>query len=108
MEMVKERKKEIRNSNHHFRNQGIKLSKGEKVLEIIILLIVLFTCLLLLYPFLYMVAVSFSAYDQVVNVWLWPVGFNFDAYIAIFQMKSIWIGFLNSVLYTLVGLVISM
>lgn len=108
MEKTKQQQKAGRKSNHFFRNRGIKLSKGEKVLEVIILLIVLFTCLLLLYPFLYMVAVSFSAYDQVVNVWLWPVGFNFDAYIAIFQMKSIWLGFLNSILYTLVGLLISM
>ncbi|MBO4541116.1 MAG: carbohydrate ABC transporter permease, partial [Bacilli bacterium] len=58
--------------------------------------------------FVYMVAVSLSAYDQVVNVVLWPVGFNFDAYIAIFQMKSIWLGFLNSILYTFVGLFFSM
>ena len=37
------------------------------------------------------------------QVWLWPVGWNLDGYARAFAQGSIWIGYRNTVVYTLVG-----
>ncbi|MGO1630124.1 MAG: hypothetical protein ACTHX2_15040, partial [Microbacterium sp.] len=37
------------------------------------------------------------------RVWLWPVDLNLDGYARVFAQGSIWVGYRNTVVYTLVG-----
>lgn len=61
-----------------------------------------------LYPLIYIVACSFSSGDALVSgkVKLLPVDFTLDGYAAVFEYKSMWTGFRNSILYTVSGTLI--
>lgn len=63
----------------------------------------------ILFPILYIVAASFSSATAVIDnrVWLWPVGFNIDSYKAVFDYPGVWLSYLNSVIYTVVGTALS-
>lgn len=62
------------------------------------------------YPLLYVVSASLSSPLSLVNgeVWLFPVGLSFDAYVHVFENESIWIGYRNTVFYTIVGTAINL
>lgn len=72
-------------------------------------LLVLF-CALMLYPFITVLAQSFSAAGAIkaglVNVW--PVDFNLDTYRAVAQNDIFWRNYRNTVVYTVVGTTIAM
>ena len=58
-----------------------------------------------LYPLYYTVIASFSDYAAVATgkISLWPVGFQLNAYTAVFQNEQIWVGYRNTIIYTLGG-----
>ncbi len=63
-------------------------------------------CLLVvIYPLIYIISSSFSDASAVVGgkVWLLPVQPTLVAYEAVFKSKQIWMGYYNSVYYTVVG-----
>ena len=64
---------------------------------------------LILFPILYIVAASFSSAAAVIDdkVWVWPVGFNLDTYRAVFDYPGVWQAYLNSIIYTGFGTVLS-
>ena len=104
-----------RESNGPQKRDGIirrfirRRSKGDIIFDIINYTLVTVICLLLVYPFLYMISVSLTGKDNVSDVILWPVGVpNFNAYIFIFKMDNILRGFGNTFLYTFVSLAFSM
>lgn len=72
-------------------------------------LLVLF-CALMLYPFITVLAQSFSGAGAIkaglVNVW--PVDFNLDTYGAVAQNDIFWRNYRNTVVYTVVGTTIAM
>ncbi|WP_078381662.1 carbohydrate ABC transporter permease [Sutcliffiella halmapala] len=78
-----------------------------KVFNGFILILVIFCTL---YPFLNVVAQSFSseAYINAGKVNLLPKGFNIDTYKTVVADKMFWINYKNTVVYTVVGTVISM
>lgn len=65
--------------------------------------------LVVLYPLYFILISSISDPDSVNagNVWLWPRNISFEGYNRIFADVSIWTGYRNTVLYTLVGTVIN-
>jgi putative aldouronate transport system permease protein len=77
------------------------------VLKIIILVLVSIT---MIYPFLYMTAVTFSSNFYVLGgqITIFPKGFNIEAYKNIFQNKQIFIGYKNTIIYVLVGTAIAL
>ncbi|MGM7719185.1 carbohydrate ABC transporter permease [Metabacillus sp. Hm71] len=78
-----------------------------KVFNTIILLVIVFCTL---YPFLNVIAQSFSseAYINAGKVNLLPKGFNIETYKTVAEDKMFWINYKNTVVYTVVGTVISM
>lgn len=60
---------------------------------------------IVLYPLIYIVSNSFSDPKAVATgkVWLWPVNFSLVGYQKVFEYKSIWRGYGNTVFYTIVG-----
>lgn len=63
-----------------------------------------------LYPFLYMLAVSLSSDVHVMknDVTIWPKGFNVDMYKLVLGDPQIWTAYKNTILYTVLGTLISL
>ena len=95
----------IRNRWHRF---TYRKTKGDIVFDTCNILLIVIICAVMIYPFIYMVSVSFSDYEFVSDVRLLPKGFNTDAYQYIFQLSDVQRGYFNSFLYTIVGVAISM
>ncbi|GIN13612.1 sugar ABC transporter permease [Shouchella clausii] len=78
-----------------------------KIFNVFILLVVVFCTL---YPFLNVVAQSFSseAYISAGEVNLIPKGFNIETYKTVIEDRMFWINYKNTVVYTVVGTAISM
>lgn len=57
------------------------------------------------YPLWFVLIASVSDPHAVQSgqVWLWPVGLNLDGYARVFSQGSIWVGYRNTVIYTIVG-----
>ena len=62
-------------------------------------------CVVMLYPFLNVVASSVSNNSAVSRgqVSFYPIGFNLEAYKAVVRYKHIWSGYKNTILYTVIG-----
>ena len=69
---------------------------------IIISTIIVLFCLLILYPFIYIISVSFSNKLAVMQgeVWFLPIGFNLDAYKYVLQYDSFLSSYWNSIKMT--------
>lgn len=73
--------------------------------------VVLFLFLIIqLYPIVYVISCSLSDVDAINagKVFLFPVGFTLDGYKKIFEYSAIWIGYANTIFYTVVGTVINL
>lgn len=83
----------------------IRQSKGDVLFDVLIHSILFIGFILVLYPLIYIISSSFSSPQEVVsgNVWLYPVKPTLMAYEAIFNNDKVWIGYLNSIIYALVG-----
>src|SRR5690625_2598237 len=84
--------------------QGLS-DKTFEVFNTIFLVIIL---ILIVYPLIFVISASISD-PQVVNsgkMWLWPVDITFKGYELVFSEKSIWVGYKNTIIYTLVGTLI--
>lgn len=90
-----------RRRQQHTRGDTIFLAVAYTVLALAVLVI--------LYPLYFVVIASVSDPAQIYqgNVWLWPSGFTLDGYRLIAGDPAILRGFANSVLYTVVGTLIS-
>ena len=73
--------------------------------DVIIYCILLGTCGMFLFPFVYIVSASFSSPSAIAaNPFLfYPKGFNLEAYKFIFSIQRIWRGYLNSIVYMTAG-----
>ena len=62
------------------------------------------------YPLYFIIIASFSNPSEVANgnVWLWPSPFTLDGYKELLRHDDIWTGYLNTILYTLVGTLIGL
>ena len=62
-----------------------------------------------LIPLIFVVAASFSDPDMVLKgkVLLWPKGFTTKAYTMVFENEDIWLGYRNTIFYTLAGTAIN-
>ena len=82
----------------------------DRLYYIICYSLVIVLTVMVLYPIIYIISASFSNSDKVVTgqVWLWPVDINLDAYGLVFRNKKVWIGYKNTIYYTVVGTVINL
>jgi putative aldouronate transport system permease protein len=60
---------------------------------------------MILFPLLFVLSASMS--DPILvntgKVWIWPRGITFEGYVRIFQNNEIWRGYLNTIIYTVIG-----
>lgn len=85
-------------------------SKQYKVFRVINFLIMVFVIILTLYPFLYVLAQSFSSEKYIMKgmVSIFPRGFTTETYHVVMKEKDFWIEYKNTILYTVLGTIISL
>ena len=85
-------------------------SRSDRIFYISITIILTIVFLLVLYPCIYVLSASFSSGSAVQSgkVILFPVDFSLDGYKTVFRTETVWIGFRNSLFYTVVGTAISL
>ncbi|MBT2765078.1 carbohydrate ABC transporter permease [Paenibacillus sp. ISL-20] len=87
----------------------VKEAANERVFDVILYVIAAIIIVIVLYPLIFIVSASFSDPTRVLNgeVWLLPKSVTLDAYANILQNEKIWIGYRNTIFYTIVGTVIN-
>ncbi|MFB9326132.1 carbohydrate ABC transporter permease [Paenibacillus aurantiacus] len=87
-----------------------KGSSSDKITEMLLYVWAAVTLIVVLYPIYFIVIASFSDPAAVGNgqVWLYPKGFTFDGYLELLKHANIWIGYRNTILYTVVGTAIGL
>ena len=85
----------------------IKASKAYRVFTVFNTILMLVICLAMLYPFLYLIAQSFSSTDAILagKVSIIPVGFSLDTYKYIMSDGQFLPDYLNTIIYALIGTV---
>ena len=88
----------------------MKKRKKISVTDIVVYTILMLIALVILYPLYFTVIASFSEPYEVVNgnVFLWIKGFTLDSYKQVFQMKEIWVGYRNTIFYTVCGTMLAL
>ena len=72
--------------------------------------IMIFVCAVTLYPFLYLVAQSFSSEEAITlgKVTLWPIGFNVETYKSVLAKGEFLHAYKNTVVYSVLGTILSL
>ncbi|MCR5755330.1 MAG: carbohydrate ABC transporter permease [Acetatifactor sp.] len=85
-------------------------SLGEIVFVGVCYLIIIFMCVVTLYPFMYLISASLSSATSVMKneVFLFPKNFTWRAYQVVFQYKGIWTAYMNTIFYTVFGTILSL
>lgn len=88
----------------------IKQNREDRVFSLATYVLATLALLATLYPLLYVVSASISSPLQVVSgkMWLLPKDITFTAYKKVVQNSSLWLGYYNTILYTVVGTLINL
>lgn len=88
---------------------AIKLSRQDKTLNAFVYVIIIVLTLVVLYPIVYIVSASLSSTTAIAQgrVWLWPVEFSTQAYEVLLEYEDIWIGYRNTIFYTVIATVLN-
>lgn len=88
----------------------IKQSKQYKVFQFFNVMVLMIIVVVTLYPFIYVVAQSFSSEKYIIagQVNLIPKGFNINTYKVVMGEKYFWLGYKNTIIYTVLGTIISL
>ena len=83
----------------------MNVTAGDKIFYLIIFIILSAFFIIVLYPCIFVISASISSSSAVMSgkVLLWPVGFNTEGYKIVFNTPNVWIGFRNSIFYTVAG-----
>lgn len=84
------------------KKRSVKESKGDRVYYIITYIILGLLAAIVIYPLYFIVIASFSSTDAVLagKVFFYPVDIDFTGYVKVFQRSDIWIGYANTIWYT--------
>ena len=88
----------------------IRLSRGDKVFNVFNYAFLIIMTIITLYPLVYVLSASFSDPNMVNSgkMWLWPMGFTLDGYNRVFANMDIWIGYRNTIFYTVFGTILNL
>lgn len=87
----------------------MKLSREDKIFDLINYIVLGLVSLLVLYPLYFMVIASFSSPEMVNSgqIVLVPRGVSLDGYKQLMQDANIWIGYRNTIIYTVFGTILN-
>ena len=82
---------------------------GDRLLYAFIHVVMILLLIVTTYPLIYVLSASFSSPRAVGNgqVVLWPVEFSLRGYKEVFEYQVIWLGYKNTIFYTVVGTLIN-
>ena len=80
--------------------------RADRIFDVVNYILMGLALLLCVYPLYYIVVVSFS--QQVVGSYLIPNGFTLIGYQSVFKSSEIWLGYANTIFYTVVGVLCSL
>ena len=85
------------------------MNRSDKIFYSIVAVVIFILTILVLYPILYVVSASFSSSAAVTEgrVWVWPVEPTLEAYRAVLKYKDIWLGYKNTIIYTVFGTIVN-
>ena len=85
------------------KSTAIRLSKGDRIMDTTINIVMGLLFLVVAYPLVYVVSSSFSSGDAVFNgkVILWPVDFSTFGYEIVLKYPKVWIGYKNTIINTI-------
>jgi len=84
----------------------IKIGPAERAFDIFNVLFMFFLCIIMLYPFFYVVVASVSEPAKLMahdGLLLGPQGFSWGAYEAVLKNPRVWTGYANTIFYVVVG-----
>lgn len=83
--------------------------RGERLFNVVVSALAAVIIVIVLYPLLFVISASVSDPARVLGgeVWLLPKGVTVEAYTDIFHNKEVWLGYRNTIVYTVVGTVIN-
>lgn len=83
---------------------------SDKIFGFVNIVLLIIIMIIIIYPLYFTIIASVSDPMEVVGggITLWPKGLTWDSYKAVFEEKDIWIGYRNSILYTLIGTIFSL
>lgn len=84
--------------------------KGDRTMQVITTVFLLLVLFIVGYPVLYVISASFSSAEALSTgrVLLWPVDMNLEGYRFVLKYKTVWTGFRNSIIYTVIGVSLTM
>ena len=87
----------------------VRDAAGDRTMYAVIHVVMVILLIVTLYPLIYVVSSSFSSAEAVSTgkVVLWPVDFSLRGYQQVFKYQAIWLGYKNTIFYTLVGTAIN-
>ena len=87
------------------RRSGIRNAREDRIFYAVDYALLTFAFLIVIYPLVYIVSSSFSDAQEVLTgrVWLLPINPNLDGYKAVFEYRDLWLGYGNSIFYTVFG-----
>ncbi|WP_102412613.1 carbohydrate ABC transporter permease [Beduinella massiliensis] len=85
-------------------------SRDDRIVDAVVWIISLLVLLAVLYPLIYILSSSFSEPNEVAlgHVTLLPRGFTLEGYQYILDYSDIWIGYRNTIFYTVVGTLLNL
>lgn len=89
---------------------GPRKISGDTVFRIINGILLGIMALIVLYPLYFIIIASFSSPEAVLagKVVLFPVDINFDGYLKILERQDIWRGYLNTIVYTVLTVILAL
>lgn len=91
-----------------FSRRAIRYTASDKIFLAIDYLVLACFLVIIAYPLLFVVSASFSAGATTMSLSLIPKRFSLAGYEAVFQYADIWSGYANSLLYMVLGTVVSL
>ncbi len=91
------------------RTQKVRQLTSDRAFDVVNTIFITLAILIVSYPLIYIISASISDHNAVVSgkVWLFPVGFDLNAYKAVFSNRMILSGYMNSLLYMALGTTLS-
>ena len=88
----------------------MKRSTSDIIYDVIVFIILTFFFIIAAYPLYFIVISSISSPDAVAGgkVVLYPVGINFKGYVEVFKNSQVLTGFINSIVYSVVGTLLNL
>ena len=88
----------------------IRRSRGDKIADVIIALVMIILVAFFLYPLFNMISISLSSEFAVLraDVTFYPIGFNPQAYSLIFKSQDLWRSFANTCFVAIAGVICSL